>query len=240
MNALIMFFFVGCGPEVQAPSCDSSEDSACFKGVFRTLLGQPVEGIQVCVLEDDEFPCVVTDELGQWKIPGLPLDTNVALTAEHPDFVPSLFGQFTGMAWYDWYKVAIPKSIMSTNANRLDLELDETKGNVLFLTWEGLNINGIDTANVPDVVLTNAADFDNVFYGDALGLASTSQESTTGSGSGGILNLPVGINVLHLESPFGECAKESMFHYQSENEGIPIPIRAGFTSAIDIICPISE
>ena len=237
VNIFHMLF--ACSSDVTAPSCDS-DDGACFKGVFRTLLGQPVQDVEVCVLDDVEIPCVISDEMGQWKIPGLPLNSNIILTAEHPEYVSSLFGQHTSMDWYDWYKVAIPKTIMTTNANRLDLELDTSKGNILFLTWEGLNIDGIDTPNVPDVILSNSSEYSNVFYGDAIGLASTNQDATTGSGSGGILNLTEGTHYLKLDAQLGACAQEHMFHFQTDEDGIPVPVRAGFTTAIDTICPTLE
>ena len=241
MFSIALLFFSACSNDVAAPTCESDEETACFRGVFRTLLGQPVEGIALCVLDDElDIPCVTTDEAGQWKLPGLPQQSNIAITAEHPDYVASLFSQNTAMDWYDWYKVAIPKSIMSTNASRLDLELEEEKGHVLFLAWEGLNIDGVDTPNVPDVLLTNASSFAHVFYADAFGLASESQEATAGGGSGGILNLEEGTHYLKLESPEGSCAQEDMFHYPAEEQGIPVPIRAGFTTAIDVICPVLE
>ena len=231
---------IGCADPVVAPSCEDDLDTACFKGVFRTLLGQPVEGVEVCVHDNESFPCTRTDASGQWKIPGLPLEENVALTAEHPDYVPSMFGQHTSMAWYDWYKVAIPKSIMNTNANRLDIDLDSQKGHILFLTWEGLNIDGIDTPNVKSVELTNAEDFEYAFYGDALGLASDNQSETSGSGSGGVLNLNEGTHILSFSGPNGACAETHMFHYQTTSSGIPVPVIPGFTTAIDIICPVSN
>ena len=239
-TVLLLILFSGCADPVVAPSCENDVETACFKGVFRTLLGQPVEGVEVCVHGDDSFPCANTDVNGQWKIPGLPLNENVAITAEHPDYVPSMFGQHTSMDWYDWYKVAIPKSIMNTNANRLDIELDPEKGNILFLTWEGLNIDGIDTPNVKDVQLLNADAFEYAFYGDALGLASENQTETSGSGSGGVLNLSEGTHTLSFSGPNGSCAQTHMFHYQSTADGIPVRVIPGFTSAIDIICPISN
>ena len=103
MIASQLLFYLGCASPVEAPKCESSEDGACFKGVFKTLLGQPVQGVEICVLDMPETPCVVTDEMGQWKIPGLPNDTNLSLTAVHTDYVPSLFSQNTNMDWYDWY-----------------------------------------------------------------------------------------------------------------------------------------
>ena len=237
---MLMGGLVGCGEPIVAPTCEDGVETACFKGVFRTLLGQPVEGMEVCVHGDDSFPCTNTDSTGQWKIPGLPLDENVSITAEHPDYVPSMFGQHTSMAWYDWYKVAIPKSIMNTNANRLDIELDPEMGHILFLTWEGLNIDGIDTPNVKSIELLNADSFEYAFYGDALGLASDSQTETSGSGSGGILNLNEGTHTVSFSGPGGLCAQTHMFHYQTTSDGIPVPVLPGFTTAIDVICPVSN
>ena len=35
----------------EAPTCDDTENYACFTGAFRTLLGADVEGIEVCPLD---------------------------------------------------------------------------------------------------------------------------------------------------------------------------------------------
>ena len=242
MNPIHLIFLLstGCSSPIEAPKCESQEDGACFKGVFRTLLSQPVEGIEVCTVGQEIDSCVTTDDLGQWKIPGLPINSNVVITAEHPDFVSTVFAQNTSMDWYDWYKVAIPKSIMNTNANRLDIELNPERGHILFLTWEGLNIDGIDTPNVSDVVLSNANDFPYAFYGDGLGLASDGLESTSGSGSGGVLNLVPDTYNLILEAPAGLCGEETIFHFPQTDTGIPVPVKAGFTTAIDVQCPIID
>ena len=230
---MLLWFFIACQSDIQPPTCTEESDFACFRGVFRTLLGSPVEGVTICAPEIEGIDCILSDEDGAWKLPGLPKNSNVFLTATHPDYIASLFPQHTSMDWYDWYKVVVPTSIMSSNANRLDIELDSSKGQLLFLTWEGLNIDGIDTDNVSDVTASSSLQIDHLFYGDALGLASTSQLSTTNSGSGGILNLDEGEIDLNLQSPIGSCAQEHMFHYQRSNDTLPIPIRSGFTTAID-------
>ena len=110
---------------------------------------------------------------------------------------------------------------------------------VSVLVWEGLNIDGIDTANVSDVLATTTDRVEHLFYGNALNLASAGLSATSGSGSGGVLNAPPGELSLQLEAPAGACAQEHMFHYQAEDGSIPIPIRAGFTTAIDVICPVN-
>ena len=235
-----LWFTLSCGESITAPDCENDVDTACFKGVFRTLLGQPVEGVQLCVYGNDSIPCTQTDSSGQWKIPGLPFDEDIAVTAEHEDYVSSLFGQHTSLEWYDWYKVAIPKTIMNTNANRLDIDLDPTKGHILFLTWEGLNIDGIDTPNVEGIQLENVDSFEFAFYGDALGLASDDLTETSGSGSGGVLNLSEGIHTLRFTGAGGKCGDTHMFHYRPNTEGIPVPVIPGFTTAIDIVCPLSN
>ena len=234
---MIVWSLLACQGSLSVPDCDDSTDTACFRGVFRTLLGSPVEEVEICAPDFPELGCVLSDAEGGWKLPGFPLESNVHLTATHPDYVPSLFPQHTSMAWYHWYKVAIPLSVMQTNANQLDVQLESSKGQLLFLVWEGLNIDGVDTENVADVRATVAGSVEHLFYGNALNLASAGLSATSGSGSGGVLNALPGELSLQLEGPAGPCAQEHMFHYQAEDGMIPIPIRAGFTTAIDVICP---
>ena len=148
----MILFFLSCSREIPAaPSCEEGQETACFRGSFRTLLGSPVEDMKICAPEEENIECVWSDEEGTWKMSGLPKNTNVFLTAEHPDFVSTIFPQHTSMSWYDWYKVAIPIAVMNSNANRLDVELQENRGHMLFLVWEGLNIDGIDTENVEGI-----------------------------------------------------------------------------------------
>ena len=236
---MIVLIIFACQPSLKAPSCTEEGGFSCFRGVFRTLLGAAVEGVELCAPEHPELECVLSDQEGGWTLPGLPRDSDIYLTAVHNDYASSLFPQHTSMAWYDWYKVAIPKSVMETNASQLDLTIDDQRGQLLFLTWEGLNIDGIDTENVVDVTASSDAELDTLFYGNILGLASSSQAATSSSGSGGMLNLPPGELSLQLQAPAGVCAQEHMFHFHAEEGVIPVPIRAGFTTAIDVICPIN-
>ena len=233
----MLYFIFACG-QIKVPSCEESTDTACFRGAFKTLLGAPIENMEVCAPDYPELNCVTTNEDGGWKLPGLPVDTNVYLTATHPDYVPSLFPQHTSMSWYDWYKVGIPPNIMETNGNQLDVTLNAERGHLLFLTWEGLNIDGIDTENVEGVVATVNGD-QSPFYGNALGLASSSTTETTSSGTGGLLNIRSDSVNIKLSAPDGPCAQEHMFHYEVDGDGwIPVPIKSGFTTAIDVICPV--
>ncbi|MEC7988164.1 MAG: hypothetical protein VX278_23560 [Myxococcota bacterium] len=236
MEVTIWFLLLSCA-RLEAPTCEDTDDYACFRGVFRDLLGSPVEGVSVCMPEYEGVDCITSDEDGQWKIPGLPKDENLFVTAEHPDFAPSLFAQTTSMDWYDWYKVMIPLWVMESNANRLELEEDNTKGNILFLIWEGLNLDGIDTNNISGVTAQMEPNSEFLFYTDGLGLASQTADATSGSGSGGVLGLEPGEYALSFQAPAGVCG-EQMFHYAYREDGtIPVPVRAGFTTAMDVICP---
>jgi hypothetical protein len=234
---MVLFIFFSCN-DIKVPTCEESEDTACFRGAFRTLLGAPIEFVEVCAPDFPDLDCVLTDEEGGWKIPGFPLDTNVFITAEHPDYVSVLFPQHTSMSWYDWYKVSFPPTVMETNANQLDLTLSEDRGHLLFLTWEGLNIDGVDTDNIPNVTGELADNTGRLFYANGIGLASSDAEMTSNSGSGGVLNLEEGEYQMRLTAPAGHCAQDHMFHYLASDEWIPVPIREGFTTAIDVICPI--
>ena len=238
MRILVLIALTAC-KDLAPPTCTEGESSACFRGVFRTLVGSPIEGVEICTPDLPEVACTTTDAEGGWKIPGLPKDTDVIVTASHPDYVPSLFAQHTSMSWYEWYKVGVPTGIADSNANRLDIEPDPDRGSLLFLTWEGLNLDGVDTPNVPGVRM-EVDGSGQPFYGNALQLADPDRIDTSSSGSGGVLNARPGTLRVRFEGAEGRCAQEPMFHPQAESGGwIPAPIRAGWTTAIDVICPVA-
>ncbi|MCP4871931.1 MAG: hypothetical protein GY898_24765 [Proteobacteria bacterium] len=226
-----------CGRPAPPPEC-GSEDFACFFGAFSNLGGTAIEGMELCTPDLPEVDCVATNADGTFQLPGLPLETDVAITAEHADFVPTLFPQNTALDWYAWNKVAVPPFVVETHADRLDSELDPELGHLLFLVWEGLNLDGVDTPRVTDVEGELLAPDGSLFYADGLGLASASATATTSSGSGGALNLAPGTAELVLTAPEGPC-DEASFTWALEDDGtIPVPVRAGFFSAIDIVCPV--
>lgn len=235
---VLLAVLAGCGTQPrEAPTCADTTEFACLRGAFRTLVGDSVADIEVCPWSLTDVECTVTDADGQWQIPGLPRTGDLALLAEHADFTPTLFPQTSSMDWYAWFKVAVPPFVLNTHASRLDVELDPARGHLLFLTWEGLNIDGVDTPNVPDVVATLEEIDGSVFYGDGLGLASAVATATNGSGVGGALNLEPGVARIRLEGPGGPCG-EQMFHWAPEADGvIPVPIEPGFVTAIDVMCP---
>ena len=226
----------GCKPLV-VPTCAEPEGTACFRGVFQTLIGAPVEDVKVCAPGLPDIPCTRSDENGGWKLPGLPVDTDVIVTAKHPDMVPTLFPQHTSMSWYEWYKVAVPPDLADNNADRMGLQDRADRGNVLFLTWEGLNIDGDDTDNVSGV-RAEVRGGGTLFYGNALTLADPDLNATSGSGSGGLVNVPPGTIEVRLKGEGGRCASEPMFHHAAADGWIPVPVRAGWNTAIDVMCPV--
>lgn len=235
---LVLPLLLGCRA-FEPPTCDDVDEFACFVGVFSDLVDQRVPDMQLCPLDLPDVPCVTTDEDGLFTLPGLPLDADVAVRAEHPDFVPVLFPQHTSFAWYAWKKVGVSPWVMDQNASRMDAELDPERGSLLFLAFEGLNLDGVDTPRVPDVTATLSTPGE-VFYADGVGLASASATETTSSGSGGALNLPPGIAELTLTAPAGPCDEHGFSFAREPGEPIPVPILAGFVTAIDVICPVAR
>jgi hypothetical protein len=234
---MFLWIFLCCA-QPEPPTCEDTEDHACFRGAFRTLLGGAVEGMKLCTPDLPNVPCVTTGEDGTWKIPGLPKDTDVLVTSEHPDFVPTVFPQNTAYDWYEWYKVALPSWIMDENAKNLDLEVETDKGHLIFLVWEGRNIDGVDTPLVEEVIATLSPTSPNLFYANAFNLANDSMTETGSSGSGGAVNITPGTIDLSLEAPEGTCTEHSFSYAFNEDGSIPIPIKAGYTTAVDVICPV--
>lgn len=236
---LMPLWITSCGGAGPAPECETGEDSACFRGIYRSLTGSRVSDVETCAPELDSVSCVTSDSDGAWQIPGLPTDRDVLLTSTHPDYVSALFPQNTSMDWYDWYKTPVPLWIMDSHASRLGVELDESRGHLLFIAWEGLNIDGVDTDPVEGVEAVICPDSEWLFYANSLGLVSEDAQATSSLGQGGVLNLEPGTHQIQLTSPAGPCGVESMFHWAADDEGlISVPIRAGYTTAIDVICPV--
>lgn len=225
--------------DVPPPTCEEPAGTACFRGVYRTLVGGRVEGVETCAPELADIGCVTSDEDGAWKLPGLPADTDVLVTATHADSVPVVYPQHSSMAWYGWYKTAVPSWVMENNADRLSVTLDPDRGHLLFLVWEGLNIDGEDTPPVEGVTASlSTATPDLLFYSNSLGLADEDADATGSMGQGGVLNLEPGTHMLRLTAPAGPCTEHSFSWEIAEDGQIPVPIRAGFTTAIDVICPV--
>jgi hypothetical protein len=232
----LLFLLAGCTVPTAPAEC-GDEEFACFRGTFRTLASEPVEGVELCAPELD-LDCVSSDVDGAWSMPGLPLDQNVFLTAEHADYVATLFPQHTSMDWYAWHKVAVPPFVLETHASRLGAELDDDRAQLLFLVWQGLNIDGVDTEKIAGVQGSLHAPSGDVFYADGFSLADANATETSGSGSGGALNLEPGEGSLSLTAAAGPCVEHS-FSWQIGSDGrVPFPLRAGFATAIDVICPV--
>ena len=45
-----------CCSKPEPPQCDDEEDYACFRGAFRTLLGAPVEDMELCTPDLPDVP----------------------------------------------------------------------------------------------------------------------------------------------------------------------------------------
>lgn len=235
MRLALLGLLTGC-TLAEPPTCEDDDTTACFTGAMRGLLGERMPDVALCAVDLD-VDCVISDSEGTWKMPGLPLDTDVSITASNDGAVNTVFPQNTSMDWYAWFKVMVPNTIMNTNASNLNVELDPARGHILFIVWEGLNIDGVDTDRVPDVTARVMSGEGEVFYASGLGLASKSAQATTSNGSGGVLNLEPGTYELAFDAPGGDCT-EPMFHwsYTADNV-IPVPVIAGHTTAIDVLCP---
>ena len=75
---MVGLWSTGCVVQ-NAPDCAEREDFACFRGMFRTLSSEPVEGVEGCPEDLDELARVTSNEERIGMEPGLPRDTNIAL-----------------------------------------------------------------------------------------------------------------------------------------------------------------
>ena len=83
---MILWPLLACQGSLSVPDCDDSTDTACFRGVFEpcwALLSRKWRS----VLQTSRSWAVCSLMPRGWKLPGFPLDSNVHLTATHPDYV---------------------------------------------------------------------------------------------------------------------------------------------------------
>lgn len=218
------------------PPCDEVSETACFAGAMRGLLGERMADVEVCAPDYSDIACVLTDDEGTWRLEGFPRDTDVVVTATAENMIDTLFPQTTSMDWLDWYKVMVPESIVASNARTVGAELDPSMGHMFFVVFDDVSVDGTEPKRISNVTVTVEGELGTVFYANALGLAAAGRTETSSNGSGGVLNLPVGIHRVTFRHEGRVCNQQS-FHFTPEGEAIPVPIRAGFTSAIDVMCP---
>ncbi len=225
------------------PECDAADDEyACFRGNFITLLQQGIEGVEVCVLDVD-VDCVLTGDEGDFVIAGLPLDTDLVVTATLDDMVPTALLQNSADEARNFVSTLYDVSFAELNAERMGTVYDPDAAHLAFTVFHEARAPGGEELpeHTEGVSFLVEPAVGTPYYMNGLFLADDDLASTSSSGFAGVANLEPGDYELVLDAPGGPCGEEHYFSFAFEPGGpVPFTAIAGFTSYLDLVCPPAE
>ncbi len=228
----------------ESPSCEASTDQfACFRGNFVTLLQQGISGVEVCVPDVEGVDCQVTDDEGAFVLSGLPMDTDLVVTATLEEMVPTAFLQNTAAEARNFVATLYDESFVELNAERMGAVFDPDAAHLAFSVFQYARTPEGDELppRTEDVSFSIVPEEGIPYYMNGLFLADDELSSTSSSGFAGVLNLVPGDYEVFLDNPGGPCGTEHYFSFSFE-EGEPVPFVGleGFTSYVDLVCPPVE
>ncbi len=109
---------------------------------FYWLFEPGLEGVEVCLIENVDIPCVSTNEDGVFVLPGVPKNSELLLTFTRQGYVPYLVSVRTGTANIEAPEATQPfmmqKNRFDEEHDALGMVVDEDKG--------GINLVALDTS----------------------------------------------------------------------------------------------
>lgn len=115
--------------------------------------GGPVDGMKVCVFDDDSNPCAMTDADGRFTIAGLPVASDVTVSFEKQGYLPTLLPVETGNTDMDGSvagSLTIPAATPAPGS--VPVAIDSSKGIVVTfaVTTSGTGATGARPTLTPE------------------------------------------------------------------------------------------
>lgn len=220
---------LGCAGSYDGPA--PSGDGAAAYGKVLDLLGGGLGDVTVCPLDTPDA-CVVSEGDGDFLVEGLPEDTDVVVTMDKPDHLRTAYLHHTTVT-QEWRKTLMPDSLVSTMANRVDIEREPGKGHLMFILWEGPDYASFN--RVEGVEFSIDAPDATVFYQAGGGLPDPTLTATSSAGSGGAFNLEPGEYQAWFTAPGKVCEPWFSFDFPAGG-AVPVRIVADYASYVDLVC----
>jgi hypothetical protein len=95
-----------------------------------------LEGVEVCLIESVDLPCVYTDETGVFELQGVPKNSELLLTFTKEGYLPQLVTVKTGteslVSLITTQPLMVEKNRIDEELDALGVVLDESKGHIKF------------------------------------------------------------------------------------------------------------
>ncbi|MEW5851534.1 MAG: hypothetical protein AB2A00_22280 [Myxococcota bacterium] len=230
----LLLVVTACGPNLSRLGVSSSITGVTLSGsVSDALYKTRVSGVEVCVVEPAEQPCVRTNDVGEFSIPEVPKDARVLLRFIREGYYPN-FAEYTTHQADEFLTYALASEDVGLFvANLAGVTHDDANGIVIFGARSG---KGPEASNVTEVsVALDPEGGDGPFYATESGFDENAT-STTSVGGGSIFNVAPGTYRLRYTHPARTC--EPYYAWSAGEPGvIEVKVQAGFSTYVSQICP---
>lgn len=228
---MTVLLFAACA--APAPDAGDTALGAYVKGVLTDVVGNGIDDASVCVHEQPELGCTVTDR-GAFLVEGLASEADVSVVFTHPDFQPVAFPHHTADPPVDWDRFLITPGFLELMLPS-DAELEPGKGHFGFFAYEDEDWN--NTTKLAGVTFSVDSDEGELAYLDSLRMADERLTATSSAGGGAVGNLTPGEYEVSFTGPGSEpCFRRNSWAF-TPGEPMPFPVLADTVTFVFIACP---
>lgn len=211
-------------------------------GVPPNFSTAPLEGLKVCLFDDESSPCETTDAAGRFSISGLPAKSQVTLSLEKAGYVPLLFPIETGSADMDGSIAGpLPMASSATPSSSVPVALDLVDKGMIATFAIAPSGAGVSGALGTTLALTPKSGDGPYFITDrnVLDVSATSIVNQVAL----YLNLAPGTYEVGFENPGHACAPLTIpfgFGFTAGSSSVKCPVVAGFQTMCGVLCTPSS
>lgn len=235
---------IGCGSDDESSSdTGTAAAPAALRGAaFDIVTVKPLIDFDVCAKSHPDVPCVKTDVNGNFKIVGLPADTQVLLVIEGPDYPPVLRTTVTGAPGSSTsiFDVLVPDNDAKTLVlGQIGVTEKADTGIIILeaLKPDPEGPNGV--SGVEGMTATISPASDGPFFLNALGFPDAALTSTSKGGHALVLNVAPGEATVTMIPPAtGNCKISPVLSWEGTAPMTArVPVEAGYiTYSASIEC----
>lgn len=234
----MLLTLLACTPEFERVDCDDAEHH-CLQGNMFDSIGRGLDGVELCVDELPDVPCVVTGSDGSFQLPGLPTTGQFTLLSDREGYEP-LVNPFQAerLPVTQWASYMVTDGVSNVQRDSFPVPVEEGLGFVIVDLGRLSSDAPILWDHVEGGTLGVESEGDStVMYLNGLYLPDEDLESTASGGFVAIANVPVGELAVRAYSPEGECDANLQGWDFEVGDPAVAPIQANRTTYFALECP---
>jgi hypothetical protein len=187
-----------------------------------------IAGVEVCVWKRDDIPCIESDSLGQYVLPGVPASSEIAITYRKAGYLGILSPLTTGTddIMGQWDMATDADAAAFAAAAGFSYPLEDT--GLIFFRGNGTDVTGVTATIAP------SSGVGPVFV-DASGAPDSSLTGTSSAQWGLFGNVAPGDVEVTITHPSHSCKKQ-VIGWSAAGATGRVPVTAGYLVAITAEC----